>query len=31
MKKVWILVSLGLLASCSGVSGIGDDVSGFTL
>ncbi len=29
MKKVWILVSLGLLASCGGVSGIGDDVSGF--
>jgi hypothetical protein len=29
MKKVWVLASLGLLASCGGGSGIGGDVSGF--
>jgi len=26
MKKVWILASLGLLASCGGGSGVGGDV-----
>jgi hypothetical protein len=29
MKKVWVLVSLGLLASCGGGSGIGGDTKGF--
>jgi len=29
MKKVWILASLGLLASCGGGSGVGGDVKGF--
>lgn len=29
MRKVWILASLGLLASCGGGSGVGGDVKGF--